>query len=491
MRRLVPFLVVAVLVVSSLPVTGIASSTQGTYVSITDVTFTPEDPAPGETITIRSTVRNLEGSGSTLDIRAIAIRRSGTSGVGERERIEDLGTLAPGSSLEVPMTVSFEEPGTKRLRIHVYGTNERDQSVHVQYPAVIRVNEQHPQLDIEVNDTVASTSAQGQITVANGLASQARNVRISVTSTELDIDNRRAVFPTLDSGDTRRFRFSYESERPGTYFVNARLEYTVDGGQTRRVRETVPIEVEPFRENVVLEATTGPAGSETVAVDVLNRGNVPIENVTISGTSQNATVPQRLISQIPAQSSRSLIVNTSLDGERAAIRMRASYDMGPRHDTVTDGVVVRSTPGQIDLTGVNVLSEGGRLQITGSASNIGLTRANSVVVRVKETEAVTPAAPSREYFVGTVPRSDFVSFDVYARTTGNVSSIPLEVSYLVDGQRYTRTVRVPYDSGGSQGSDRPQQSGRGTLLPVAIGAVLVLGIASAIFVGWRKSRGGD
>jgi hypothetical protein len=104
---------------------------------------------------------------------------------------------------------------------------------------------------------------------------------------------------------------------------------------------------------------------------------------------------------------------------------------------------------------------------------------------------VTPAAPSREYFVGTVPKSDFVSFDVYARTTANVSSIPLEVSYLVDGQRYTRTVRVPYDGGGSQEPAAPRQSSRGILVPVAIGAVVILGVAAAIFVGWRKSRGGD
>lgn len=491
MRRAIAFLFVMVVVASSLPLTGIASSTQGTYVSITNVDITPEDPAPGETITIRSTVRNLENSGSTLDIQAIAIRRSGTPGVDERERIEDLGTLAPGSSLEVPMTVSFEEPGTKRLRIHVYGTNEQDQSVHVQYPAVVRVAEQHPQMDVEINDSVASTTAQGQITVANGLDSDARNVRISLTSDELDIGNRRAVFPTLASGDSQRFRFTYESEQPGTYFVNARLRYTIDGSETRRVRETVPIEVEPFRENVVLEATTGTAGSGTVAVDVLNRGNVPIENVTISGTSPNATVPQRLISQIPAQSSRSLLVNASLDGERADIRLQASYDMGPTHDTVSDSVVVRSTPGQIDLTGVNVVTEGGTLQITGSASNVGLTRANSVVVGVKDTERVTPAAPTREYFVGSVPKSDFVSFDVYARTSGNVSSIPLEVSYLVDGERYTRTVRVPYDGGGAEPPTAPRQSSGGLLVPAAIGAVVVLGIASAIFVGWRKSRGGD
>lgn len=491
MRRIIPFLVVALLVVSSLSLTGLASSTQGTYVSITNVDITPQDPAPGETITVRSTVRNLEGSGSTLDIRAVAIRRSGTPGVDERERIEDLGTLAPGSSLEVPMTVSFDSPGTKRLRIHVYGTDDQGQSVHIQYPAVIRVSEQHPQMDVEVNDTVASTTARGQITVANGLASEARNVRVSITSDELDIGNRRSVFPALASGETRRFRFSYESDQPGTYFVNARLEYSVDGSQTRRVRETVPIEVEPFRENVILEATTGPAGSSTVAVDVLNRGNVPIENVTISGTSANATVPRRLVSRVPAQSSRSLVLNTTLDGERANIRMRASYDMGPTHSTVTDSVVVRSTPGQIDLTGVNVLPEGGRLQITGSASNVGLTRANSVVVRVKDTESVTPAAPSREYFVGTVPRSDFVSFDVYARTAANVSSIPLEVSYLVDGQRYTRTVSVPYDGGGSQEPVESGGSSRGILVPAAIGAVVVLGIATAIFVGWRKSRGGD
>jgi len=470
--------------------TGATASTQSSYVSITDVTVTPDDPAPGETITLRSTVRNLEGSGAALDITAVAITRSDTRGINELTRIEDLGTLSPGSSLTVPQTVSFEEPGTKRLRVEVYGIDENDQSVQVQYPVVVRVTDEHPQFEIEINETVASTTGQGRITVANGLTSDARNVRISATSDELDVTGGTTVLPTLASGDTATSSFSYEADQPGTYFVDAELSYTIDGSQTRSVRETVPVEVEPFRENVVLEATRAEAGSSTVAVDVFNRGNVPIENVTISGTSPNATLPQRFLGEVPAQSAESLAVNTSLDTEQATIRMRAQYDVGSSSGVVTDGVTVESTPGQIDLTGVDVRREAGRLQVTGSASNLGLTTANSVVVRVQDTDQVTPAAPTREYFVGSVPESDFVSFEVYARTEGNVSTIPLEVSYLVDGERETRTVEVPYRA--VEGPDQPVQQSpdRGLLVPAAVGGAVVVGISVAIFLGWRRSRGG-
>ena len=103
-------------------------------------------------------------------------------------------------------------------------------------------------------------------------------------------------------------------------------------------------------------------------------------------------------------------------------------------------------PATIELTGLSVGREGGLLQITGSTSNVGMTSAQSVVVRVVETENVDPAAPNRDFFVGEVPSSDFSSFDLTARTTGNVSAIPVEVSYIVDGERQTQQFEVGVDS---------------------------------------------
>jgi hypothetical protein len=139
--------------------------------------------------------------------------------------------------------------------------------------------------------------------------------------------------------------------------------------------------------------------------------------------------------------------------------------------------------------------DGGRLRISGSASNLGTTDAQSVLVGVVDTDRVTPTAPNREYFVGTVPASDFVSFDVYATTEGNVSTVPLRVEYLVDGQRYTRTVEV--DAAGASralaaGPDIDRSSGGGGfLLPLAVGAVVVVVVLAVVVRAWRASRGGD
>jgi len=491
MQRLITLLLVTSLVASTIPALGTAS--QGTYVSVSDVSVSPQDPAPGEQVTITPTIRNLEGSPSVFNFDSVAVRMETGTGVRELTRVRDLGTLSPGSEIDVPLSVEFSEPGTKRLRVYVFGSDGQGNTVQIRYPVVIRVAEDHPQLDVSTNDTVASTRGQGQITVANGLSSEARNVEVRLSSDGLNLFDSRTVRPTLASGETATETFQYEADEAGTYFVRARLRYTIEAGKVRTTEETFPVEVDPRTDNVILEATRADdASGSRIAVDILNRGNLPIENVAVSASSTNATIPQRLVSAVPPQSSRTVVLNASLSGDRATVDVTADYEVGPDEGQVSDTAELTSTPGQIDLTGVQVEPGPGALQITGSAANVGLTEANSVVVGVVDTEKVSPANPSREYFVGTVPASDFVSFDVNARVEGNVSSIPVRVTYLVDGERQSEVVEVDYAGGAPNGPVRsgPPDSGssNGLLVPAAIGAVVLLGVGAIVYVGWRNSR---
>lgn len=492
MYRRFTLLVVVSIALASLPAGSLAvgtntTSQEASSVSITDVSVSPDDVAPGERVTIRATLKNLETSQSNVEIDSVRVRERKLGGNFERTRVRNLGSLNPGASTTVPLTVKFDEPGTKRLLVTFNVVNEQEQRIRVTYPVVVDVTEQHPQLDIGVNDTVASVNERGRVTIANGLDTTARNVVLTVSGNgALTVENPRTVRPELESGASTTARFRYEADSPGTYRVRALLRYNVPGGQTRRTTATVPVEVDPLKRNVVLTATND-EGS-TVSVDVINRGNVPIENVTVSGEAANATVPRRYLDTVPAQSSRSLRLNASLDEAAADVTVRASYDVADRTWTATDAVRLTQTPGEIELTGVTVQPEADRLAITGSASNVGLTEASSVTVRVKDTASVTPVAP-REYFVGRVPASDFVSFEVFARTEGNVSEIPLEVTYLADGERRTRTVVAEVDAP-APAPDRPRQrGGSGGLLIPALGAVVVLGVLAAIVYGWRN-RGG-
>jgi hypothetical protein len=493
MQRTLTLVLVASIALSSLPA-GIAAgaanttSQEASSVSITNVSVSPDDVAPGERVTIRATLKNLETSQSNVEIDSVRVRERKLGGNFERTRVRNLGSLNPGASTTVPLSLKFDEPGTKRLLVTFNVVNEEEQRIRVTYPVVVDVTEQHPQLDIGANDSVASAEESGQVTIANGLDTSARNVVLSVSgSSGLSIRNPKSVRPALDSGETTTARFRYEADAPGTYQIRAVMRYNVPGGQTRRTTTSVPIEVEPLKRNVVLDATSEREGS-TMSIDVFNRGNAPMENVTVTGEAANATVPQRYLGSIPAQSSRSLRLNASLDGSAANVRVRATYEIADRDGTATDTVRLTQTPGEIELTGLTVQPEGGRLAITGSASNVGLTEASSVTVRVRDTATVTPAAP-REYFVGRVPASDFVTFEVFARTEGNVSEIPLEVSYLADGERRTRTVLAEVDQPAPSADGPPRQGGSGGLLVPAIGVIVVLGVLGAIVYGWRN-RGG-
>ncbi|RXK50143.1 hypothetical protein [Halorientalis pallida] len=427
------------------------------------------------------------GSATSVDIERVVVRRS-EGAYREVAEATDLGTLGSGSSLTVPLTASFDETGLKRLRIHLYGEAANGSSVHVQRPVVVRVSDQHPLLDVSLNETVTGTTGHGHVTIANGLQSRARNLELSLTETALSLVDGRVVLSGLDSGESITRQVRYRPSESGAYDVRARLQYVVGNGEVRHVETTVPVSVEPLRNDVVVEATRERGAESTVAVRLINRGNARLANVTLRGVSRNASIPRQLLDPIPPDASRETRLNVSLAGERASVRVQVSYDVGDRHDAVSDRVVVESTPGQIELTGTDTTAEDGRIKITGSASNVGLTTANSVIVGVKDTPRVSPAAPTREYFVGTVPESDFVSFDVYARVDGPVSSIPLEVSYLVDGDRHTRTVHVPYEGGETNVSAGTTGSDEGWLLPAALGVVVLLGVGGVLFVGWRNSR---
>ncbi|MFD1588803.1 CARDB domain-containing protein [Halorientalis brevis] len=490
MHRVLALLLVAGLTVTAVPLgTASAQNTTAasTYVAVSNVTTSPENPAPGESVTIEPTIQNLRDSSDVVEVNVITVRSAGGT---ELVRLTDAGNVAPDSSLSVPLTTTFETPGTKQLRIHVIGEKPDGNSVHVRYPVTVSVEDHHPQLDMEANETAAGTEGTGTITVANGLSTTAQNVNVRLTSERLQLADDRFVVPSMESGESTTESFEFEAESAGSYPLTATMRYRVDGSAERVVEETITVDVERLRDNVLVEATTPERGTSTIEVDVLNRGNVPIENVTISGESANATVPSKLISEVSDGESVTRRVNATITGSTADVTMAANYDVGDQHRQARDAVRIKSVPGRIELTGVNVIRENGRLRVTGSASNVGATVADGVIVRVADTETVSPAPPSREYFVGSVPESDFVSFDVYARTTGNVSAIPLTVSYRAKGTSYNRTVSVSTAGSVGNRTAQPVKSSSGGLLVPAIGGLVVLVIGAVVFRSWRAGRAG-
>ena len=599
MKRTHAFAILVVLAVASLPAVSAATSVD---VTVSSVDVTPAEPVPGDEITVEPTIENFGSSSAGYFVDRVRLVKADDGPTPEEYAdVKNIGTVPAGSSKAVPLSVSFDEPGTYDLQVNVSGRDtEQDRRTRLSYPVSITVEQRYPQLDIDADDSVAGVRADGSVTIANSLSSPIESVELTVDGENVSITNRREVLATVGSNASRTVEFDYraddagshpltatltyttaggvtdtvtdtvtvrtETERPqldidanasivglesdgtvtvanglgaavtnaeltvagdgvavrndrsvftriadgesataafdfrpsapGDHELTATLSYSTPGGATRTVTETVTVRTDPLRDSVALDLSTREGGnSQSVTVSVLNGGNAPISNVSVRASSPNATVGQALVDRVAAGESRTVRLNATLSGDRAAVDVVATYDVARQRGEASASTALTQTPGTIGLTGLEVVPDGGRLRVSGSASNLGTTDAQSVLVSVVDTDQVTPTAPNREYFVGTVPASDFVSFDVYATTEGNVSTVPLRVEYLVDGQRVTRTVEV--DAAGASralaaGPEvEPNTSGGGLLLPIAVGAVVVIVVLAVIVRAWRASRGGD
>jgi len=486
MRRLIVALLVTVVVVPA------AVAAAPVNATVADVELAPSEPAPGETVTFDVTIQNFESSGDSLQIDSVALRRpSDGSGVTEYVRVRNIGTITPGASVTLPLTHAFESTGTKDLRVYVFAENANTgEAVQLRYPVSVRVQERHPQIDVQANDSVAGVAADGTVTVANGLDTGLTNAEMNVSGATVTMLDGRTVFASVEEGGTVEAPFRFRAPTAGTHRLQATLSYTLPNGTDRSVTQNRTIETDALSEGVVVEADGQGSGSDQrVRVDVFNQGNAVAEDVVIRAVSENATVGQAIISSVEPGTTEQVRLNATLAEPTADVTVTAAYETGSNQRSTEATTTLRSVPATIELTGLNVVSEGGLLQITGSTSNVGMTTARSVIVRVVPTDGVDPAAPNRDFFVGQVPASDFSSFDLTARASGNVSSIPVEVSYLVDDTRRTQTFTVAVDDGVGAQPQQPQNGGgpgAGLFAVVGVALLALLLVAAVLVRRYRR-----
>jgi hypothetical protein len=384
---------VVFLLISAAGATAIAVSAAHPNIQISSVTTTPEEPTTGESITVETTIKNLESSTSPGEITAIYVRAS-TGGLNEHGRIRNIGMIGPGGEVTVPMSVSFDEPGKKRLTVHVgvEGVNETHQTY--EYP-----------LALDVADP----------TVRAGLSTNASN-----------------------------------------------------------------------------------DGSNATDVTLTNFGNTDLTDIEITATANGTTIDRNFLLNIAPGSSRTTTFPLE-DPPAETVVFNATYTTAGRSHATTRAIDLSEPDpieGEIRLTGTETRQVGSDLTIEGEAANIGSTNAESVLVRLPDNDSVRPVSPSGEYFVGAVDASEFATFELTGKIEDGVSSVPVEITYIVDGKRMTTTQQLgvassdTIQSGASQpDSSGPQsesggQSGGLPLIAVAIAGLLV--VASIGIYRWRK-----
>lgn len=392
--RLMRGLVAVVVLVSAMigGVTAVAAN--GPAVNVSSVYVTPTDPTVGETVTVEVTISNQEGSNSIVDVSSIMLRTTSE----HYERVEDVGAIAPGGSLTIPVTTSFDTAGQKELLAHV------------------------------------SAASQSSGSETSHLRAYYRPITIDVEA------------PEIDAG---------------------------------------------------IAANTNNSGETTVTLT--NYGNVDLTEVEIRTAVDGTRRDQRNTFDITPNESESVTFDTG-EYDSDSITLTGAYTArGERHEVTRTVDLSRQVQGEIRLTSVEITERGTAISVDGEAANIGGTDVDSVLVRIPDSEAVSPAGGAGEFFVGSVDASEFATFELSSSVSNGTDTLPIELTYLVDNERVTTTQTIDLSTASpvspESGQDRPAATAGGDgsagssglpLIPLIIGLLVVVGGSGLLYRLWNR-----
>lgn len=499
--RSLKLLVVCTLLISGVGTAALTVAGAQPYVQISSVSVSPTDPAPGERVTVETTIQNLQSSTETVEISDIYLRKSGSTR--EYGRIEDVGAVAPGGSVTIPMPVTFDTAGQKRLTVHVVVRTNSGNFQSYEYPAFVTVETPTEALlsfstpeEAAVGDTTPVT-----VTVANGYGSAISGVQLTLNGSET-VGNPERVTAAIPEGSNHTFQYDVRFEETGTGTLTAELTYKTETGTTRSTTKTVSIPVVDAVVRADLSARRSPNRTDGVEVELTNFGNVHLSDIEVTATDDGDVVARGLLADVAPKSSRTVLLTA---GPRVNdnLTFTATYEAAGQTETTTLTTnVAKEVLGEIRLTSVEATRAGTVVTIDGEAANIGSTDVESVLVNIVTTDGVRPVAPSGEYFVGAIDASEFATFELTAEADSGVSSIPVEVVYIVDNERVRTTQQLdissaaaPPASGGGQsgGADGPgdpsggetSDSGGLSGIWLVVGLLVVAAIGFGVY-RWRQ-----
>ena len=373
-------------------------------------------------------------------------------------------------------------------------------------PAMAQESTQNVQIGATVvgdTEPIAGETTVVDVTVSN-LASSTDSVdidsiRVRDRST-LDILSRVDDVSSVDPGGSLTVPVPTRFEEPGDQLLSV-VVYVEDSDGTGVAKYERPVYVDVDAPTVRAQLdTTVPANQYGVTdVAVQNVGNTDWTDVTLTASANGTVVDRVLLDDLTRATNRSVALDTrAVAGAPMTVtltytanddtyRTTESIDLGEREAVL----------GAVRLTSVERARTAAGVRIEGDAANVGGTDVSSVLVRIPNTSAVTPTPPAADYFVGSIEASEFATFELTAETAGNVSRIPVEITYIAENERRTHTQLVDLDSSttgtagasGAQATDSAaattDDSGGG-VPAVIIGVVIAVLVAALGVVRWRR-----
>ena len=286
-RTIVLALSLIVAVNASPAVVQVATAEQAD-VSITGVTVSPDDPAPGQDFTVTVNVSNLASSNGTVSVTDVYVRVQNRPK--EFSRVQNVGAITPGNTLSVPLSLSIPETGSKKLQVHAVVETADGQFQHLEYPLLVTVtNERSVLVSVQASKATVDTETSVNVTVANGDAATVSGVKLHLAGDGTVVDPER-ITGSIKPGVDRTFQYDVTFDERGTRTLNATVTYSTSGGASRTVSDSTGFEVtnESTDSGKRIEGTIRLVGVETsgngivtIQGDAANVGGTNVKSVLL------------------------------------------------------------------------------------------------------------------------------------------------------------------------------------------------------------------
>jgi len=223
-----------------------------------------------------------------------------------------------------------------------------------------------------------------------------------------------------------------------------------------------------------------------VTVQVANPRKNNVKNVflDVSGSGFDVTPSKTYIGALASGAKTTADIAVT-PYQQTTLTLTVNYDNGDNpHKVSLDLPIVFGTDkkqAEPIVSNIQVKSTDGVYHITGDVTNAGLENANSVVVT--SLSPAVPQDPYKSYVVGVLKPDDFGSFEVtFSADTG--ATVPIQLSYKdADGNVITsrQEVKISENNVSSQKGELP-------LIPIVIGAIIVVAFVGGWFFYLRKKK---
>jgi len=488
--------------------TGTSDSTPtgSDFVSMS-ATVDPAQPVVGESFSVTANVSNSPDSNGAYRINRVVVR----DGAGDdAERLAGkhgvLGAVGPGESAERSVDVTLNESGTHTLMVEVTLESPAGFSQTVVQPVTVEVYDPHPRIEVEATSARPDEWRTLSVTLENGRTDPVRQVEVTVGGEDISYRTDRKASAQVAAGSAETFEFSAKVPENGLRDVDVELSYTTADGDRRTVQRSISTSFSERSQagahpSVAVETDSAVANAwRPVNVTVANGLSEEVRQVTVDLESDAVTfdTERKVAASMGPGQAREFTFSGQADAGRHEVAVVLSYTTESGASRRVERTVVADftepdNPGRIRLTGVTVRRGSGGVKISGTASNVGGENVQSVLVEVVDEENVAPAQPQPEFFVGEVDASDFVSFDLNARLENNRTTVPIRVTYIVDGVEKSSVTEAEFQ-GPTRPRTRPANDGSGggggfALVGVIVLVVALVGVLGVGYLGYRFVRG--